>query len=456
MSSAGNNPAAPYPSVFISYASEDRPAARALRDALIAAGLDVWYDESELAGGDAWDQKIRRQIRDCDYFMPVISATTERRKEGYFRREWRLAAERTMDMADDVLFLLPVVIDGTSEASARVPDRFVAVQWLRAPGGQRTPALDALAQRLLAGEHHAPQRPPLIARPTIPVANDPAPPRQPPYTAGAPPPAHAHPPPAENQPSPPPMPPFPHSPEKGGVGPWLKFSAEIVWWTITAAWLLFTRLPRWVRIIVSIWLVFTLLSTCGRNSSPKNKSKDSAPPAAAPDVDRAADAAVEQVATAIEKSTKEKDWGKVGEEIGRQFGGLVERAAATGKPLALAPFVADPQDAAGSQFAQQVFSSCYAQLVLARKNDAAISPVMPVGTTDASFAGVGQQLKAKLVLGLRLAKKADETRTLEVRLIRSDDGGVAWSGEFPTSGADAKETGAKIAEAILPLLPAKK
>src|SRR5436190_22269017 len=165
MSSAGNTPPpAPAPSIFISYASEDRAAARALRDTLLATGLDVWYDENELTGGDAWDQKLRRQIRDCDYFMPVISATTERRKEGYFRREWRLAAERTMDMADDVLFLLPIAIDETSESGARVPDRFLTVQWLRAPGGQLTPALDALARRLLAGEHHVLPRPPLVTR----------------------------------------------------------------------------------------------------------------------------------------------------------------------------------------------------------------------------------------------------------------------------------------------------
>src|SRR3954468_23313740 len=139
MSAVGQPPALPRPSVFISYASEDRTAARRLRDSLAAAGLEVWYDENELGGGDAWDQKIRRQIRDCDYFMPVISATTERRKEGYFRREWRLAVERTLDMADDVLFLLPVAIDDTPEVGARVPDKFLTVQWLRLPGGQCTP-----------------------------------------------------------------------------------------------------------------------------------------------------------------------------------------------------------------------------------------------------------------------------------------------------------------------------
>jgi hypothetical protein len=32
----------------------------------------VWFDESELRGGDAWDAKIRRQINECALFMPII------------------------------------------------------------------------------------------------------------------------------------------------------------------------------------------------------------------------------------------------------------------------------------------------------------------------------------------------------------------------------------------------
>src|SRR5580704_4905665 len=84
------------PTVFLSYASSDREAARVLRDALPTFGLEVWYDESDLGGGDAWDQKIRKQIRECDYFMPIISAQTEARHEGYFRREWRLAVESSL------------------------------------------------------------------------------------------------------------------------------------------------------------------------------------------------------------------------------------------------------------------------------------------------------------------------------------------------------------------------
>src|ERR1700730_4682460 len=150
--SVGDTPSDRAPSVFLSYASEDREAARLIGDALTGFGLEVWLDESELGGGDLWDQKIRKQIRECDYFMPLVSAQTEARHEGYFRREWRLAVERTLDMADDHPFLLPVVIDDTNQTGARVPEKFLLVQWLRVPGGRSTPALEALCRRVKSGE----------------------------------------------------------------------------------------------------------------------------------------------------------------------------------------------------------------------------------------------------------------------------------------------------------------
>ncbi|MSU25017.1 MAG: toll/interleukin-1 receptor domain-containing protein [Opitutus sp.] len=47
--------------VFLSYASQDADAARRICEALRAAGIEVWFDQSELVGGDAWDGKIRQQ-----------------------------------------------------------------------------------------------------------------------------------------------------------------------------------------------------------------------------------------------------------------------------------------------------------------------------------------------------------------------------------------------------------
>ena len=99
--------------VFLSYASQDAEAARHICDALQAMKVEVWFDQSALRGGDAWDASIRRQIKDCALFVPIISANTQAREEGYFRREWNLAVSRTLDMADGKAFLLPVVIDAT-------------------------------------------------------------------------------------------------------------------------------------------------------------------------------------------------------------------------------------------------------------------------------------------------------------------------------------------------------
>jgi hypothetical protein len=67
--------------------------------------------------------------------MPLISAASTRRLEGYFRREWAWAAERAMDFAASVPFIIPVVIDDTSEDVDDIPDRFSRSHWTRLPGG---------------------------------------------------------------------------------------------------------------------------------------------------------------------------------------------------------------------------------------------------------------------------------------------------------------------------------
>ncbi|MGO9803038.1 MAG: toll/interleukin-1 receptor domain-containing protein [Steroidobacteraceae bacterium] len=115
--------------VFLSYASEDLAAAQRIAEVLRAAGIEVWLDQSELRGGDAWDAMIRGKIRGCALFVALISAHTRTRAEGYFRFEWKLAVDRSYHIASDRPFLLPIAIDETGEADARVPDRFREVQW---------------------------------------------------------------------------------------------------------------------------------------------------------------------------------------------------------------------------------------------------------------------------------------------------------------------------------------
>lgn len=142
-------------SIFISYAHEDAPAARRIAEALRGFGMNVLFDEEELRGGDAWDAKLRKQIRECTLFMPIISAQTEERVEGYFRREWKLACNRIDDLATGVAFLLPVVIDDTPEYGSAVPESFTQVQWIRLQNGEPTPEFVSQVKRLF----DAPRKP---------------------------------------------------------------------------------------------------------------------------------------------------------------------------------------------------------------------------------------------------------------------------------------------------------
>jgi hypothetical protein len=114
---APNQASIPTGAVFLSYASQDAEAASRICDALRAGGIEVWLDQSELRGGDAWDRQIRERIHDCRLFIALISTHTEARDEGYFRREWKLAVDRTHDMLEKKAFLLPVAIDATPGSS---------------------------------------------------------------------------------------------------------------------------------------------------------------------------------------------------------------------------------------------------------------------------------------------------------------------------------------------------
>jgi hypothetical protein len=121
--------------VFISYAREDLPAVQQIKAGLEAAGITVWFDMDRLEVGDDYDRKIQRNIARCSYFIPVVSATTQRRLEGYFRREWSYAIDRVRNMADGALFILPVTIDATAAAEALVPDKFKALHFTQLPRG---------------------------------------------------------------------------------------------------------------------------------------------------------------------------------------------------------------------------------------------------------------------------------------------------------------------------------
>jgi hypothetical protein len=397
----------PRPTVFISYASEDREAARILKDALPAFGLEVWHDESELGGGEAWDQKIRLQIRECDYFMPLVSAQTEARHEGYFRREWRLAVERTLDMADDHLFLLPIVIDDTDQARARVPEKFLAVQWLKLPGGRPTRALETLCRKVASANI----KDPLPAEPRR---------RQP-------------------QPKPAALP--IRSPEfpREEPGQRMRYWAEVFVWACRSAWAVFKRLPRWLRIIVYLWLAIVLISRC--DSSKHRDTADISP------------AKVEKLKAISEKyqgTLTGSDIVKLGTEIAKNVSDDSDKGDGDGSPLLAIPFTAPAGDAAAQRLAESAFATAYGKVSLSHRGQVSVA-TEPLASRELGAALERGRANHSAYVLTGTVDTVGKAQALSVKIAKVADGSVIWSKTYPAAGADPAQIASEV-EAGIPVL----
>jgi TolB-like protein len=404
-------PARPRPTVFLSYASEDRRAAQLIRDTLPGFGMEVWYDESDLVGGDAWDQKIRRQIRECDYFMPVVSAHTEARHEGYFRREWRLAVERTLDMADDHVFLLPVVIDATVEAGARVPEKFRAVQWLRLPDGQPTAALEALCRRLVSGEGS-----PLSAREGGPGNG-----------AGkrAPPPGKASGTPLRQ------LPPFPREEPQQRTRFWF----QVAGWALQSAWVAFSRLPRWVRFSTYVWVGILVIARC----SPSDDHE-------APHVSSTQAEKLREISKSHLGNWTPADTAQLIAQIAKEVPAEAADDSSTAAVLAI-PFASPAGDAAAQKLAGSVFAQVYGRLAITRHGHVALAD-KPLPSLEVSAALVqGRAHDSTYIVYGAVAGSAPDQQ-LAVKIIAVDDGSVLWSKSYPVTGADPAAIAAEVSSKV--------
>jgi hypothetical protein len=398
-----------HPTVFISYSSGDRDAARAIKNALPGFGLEVWYDESELGGGEAWDQKIRRQIRECDFFMALISAQTEARHEGYFRREWRLAVERTLDMADDHPFLLPIVIDDTRQTGARVPEKFFAIQWVRVPGGQPNAAFEAMCRRLVSGES-APQtaQPPALRGRRVKGSIVPA--NYPDFPADIKAPKYLH---------------------------WL----HVAGWAIHSGWIFFNKLPRVLRVLVYVWLGVVLLSRGCTGDHQARKAEATADSA-------------DKIRASLDKRHTNFDNGDVA-KIATQIAKIVaDNDEATPKdkaPLLAIPFAAPAGDAAAEKLASTAFAQVYGKVSISQHGRVGLSPdAVQCGDLKAAQARGAENHSDYVLCGAIGAASA--TQALTISILQVADGKVSWTKSYPIAGADPAQIAAEV-ESKIPALP---
>jgi hypothetical protein len=95
--------AAVSPSIFVSYASQDRDRVKMLAEYLYRAGAEVWLDKGEIAVGDNFVQKIETGIKDVELVVIMLSHYSS--KSPWVAREIREAKSYPN------VRLIPVLID---------------------------------------------------------------------------------------------------------------------------------------------------------------------------------------------------------------------------------------------------------------------------------------------------------------------------------------------------------
>jgi TolB-like protein len=312
-------------------------------------------------------------------------------------------------MADDHLFLLPIVIDDTNQAVARVPEKFLAVQWLKVPGGRPTPALESLCRGVASPNIKG--SPPAEPRRRQPNAKPAAQPVQ--------------------------KPEFPRE----EPGQKMRFWAEVFLWACRSAWALFKRLPRWVRIVVYVWLAIALISRCG--SSTHEDGAGISP------------AKVDKLKAISEKypgTLNKNDIIKLGTEIAKNVADDSDKDDTDGTPLLAIPFTAPAGDAAAQKLAESAFATAYGKVSLSRHGQVSVS-TEPLPSRDLGAALERGRANHSTYVLCGSVDSVGKAQVLTVKIAKVADGSVIWSKTYPAAGADPTAMASEVEANIPPSAP---
>ncbi|MBK7109488.1 MAG: toll/interleukin-1 receptor domain-containing protein [Bacteroidetes bacterium] len=107
--------------IFISYSWSDKLLAETFRNEMEKNGLNVFFDDDELKTGDRYNNVIKNYLKDCAYFVPLISQNAIADKNRYvYDKEWRSAI--VLDGFKEQSYIRPFIIDDTAAADPRIPE----------------------------------------------------------------------------------------------------------------------------------------------------------------------------------------------------------------------------------------------------------------------------------------------------------------------------------------------
>jgi hypothetical protein len=98
------------PSVFLSYAREDRARVEQVYDSLKAEGFNAWLDMRDILPGQEWSAVIGQAIRSADFVLVFLSRHSIS-KRGFVQREIRSALSVLSELPEGATYLIPVRLD---------------------------------------------------------------------------------------------------------------------------------------------------------------------------------------------------------------------------------------------------------------------------------------------------------------------------------------------------------
>jgi len=110
--------------VFLSYAREDEEQVHRIYLQLEVLGFRPWMDQRDIVPGERWELAIATAMRRADFILVLLSRQSIE-KRGYLRREIRDAVDRTRDMLDTDILVVPCRLDDCT-----VPRELAGIQWV--------------------------------------------------------------------------------------------------------------------------------------------------------------------------------------------------------------------------------------------------------------------------------------------------------------------------------------
>lgn len=131
--------------VFISYSmTTDREAAQRINARLQDAGIETWFDDTNIASGQRVLDELRQNIERATLFLPVLSKNAAARTQGFYRAEWDMALEYAKRRSPELPFIHPVVVDDLRIGADGIPPALAQITAEYAPNGQ-------LSEKFVAG-----------------------------------------------------------------------------------------------------------------------------------------------------------------------------------------------------------------------------------------------------------------------------------------------------------------